>query len=48
MLVAKQYLMVPLVSLRKERTDSSFFQAVFTRVVIESSQLPAAESMSPR
>ena len=26
----------------------NFFQAVFTRVVIESSQPPAAESMSPR
>ena len=36
---------------REERTGSSslnFFQAVFTRVVVESSQLPAAESMSPR
>ena len=26
----------------------NFFQAVFTRVVVESSQPPAAESMSPR
>ena len=36
---------------REERTDSrslNFFQAVFTRVVVESSQPPAAESMSPR
>ena len=36
---------------RKERTGSrslNFFQAVFTRVVVESSQPPAAESMSPR
>ena len=35
----------------EERTGSSslnFFQAVFTRVVIESSQPSAAESMSPR
>ena len=35
----------------EERTGSSslnFFQAVFTRVVVESSQPPAAESMSPR
>ena len=34
-----------------ERTGFSslnFFQAVFTRVVVESSQPPAAESMSPR
>ena len=36
---------------REERTGSrslNFFQAVFIRVVIESSQPPAAESMSPR
>ena len=36
---------------REERTGFSslnFFQAVFTRVVVESSQPPAAESMSPR
>ena len=36
---------------REERTGSSssnFFQAVFTRVVVESSQPPAAESMSPK
>ena len=36
---------------REERTGSSslnFFQAVFTRVVVKSSQSPAAESMSPR
>ena len=36
---------------REERTGSSSlnsFQAVFTRVVIESSQPSAAESMSPR
>ena len=36
---------------REERTGSSslnLFQAVFTRVVVESSQPPAAESMSPR
>ena len=36
---------------REERTGVSslnFFQAVFTRVVVESSQPPAAESMSPR
>ena len=36
---------------REERTGFSslnFFQAVFTRVVIESSQPPAAESTSPR
>ena len=35
----------------EERTGSrslNFFQAVFTRVVVESSQPPAAESMSPR
>ena len=35
----------------EERTGSSslnFFQAVLTRVVVESSQPPAAESMSPR
>ena len=35
----------------EERTGSSFlnfFQAVFTHVVAESSQPPAAESMSPR
>ena len=35
---------------REERTGSrslNFFQAVFTRVVVESSQPPAAESMSP-
>ena len=35
----------------EERTGSrslNFFQAVFTRVLVESSQLPAAESMSPR
>ena len=35
----------------KDRTGSSslnFFQAVFTRVVVESSQPHAAESMSPR
>ena len=35
----------------KERTGSrslNFFQAVFTGVVVESSQPPAAESMSPR
>ena len=35
----------------EERTGSSslnFFQAVFTYVVVESSQPPAAESMSPR
>ena len=34
----------------EERTGSrslNFFQAVFTRVVVESSQPPAAESMSP-
>ena len=37
--------------LREERTGFSslnFFQAVFTLVVVESSQPPAAESMSPR
>ena len=36
---------------REERTGSrslNFFQAVFTLVVVESSQPPAAESMSPR
>ena len=36
---------------REERTGISslnFFQAVFTHVVVESSQPPAAESMSPR
>ena len=36
---------------REERTDSrslNFFQAVFTRVMVESSQPFAAESMSPR
>ena len=36
---------------RVERSGSSslsFFQAVFTHVVVESSQPPAAESMSPR
>ena len=36
---------------REERTGSrslKFFQAVFTRVVVESSQPPAAESMSPK
>ena len=36
---------------REERTGSkslNFFQVVFTRVVVESSQPPAAESMSPR
>ena len=36
---------------REERTGSrslNFFQAVFTRVVVQSSQPPAAESMSPR
>ena len=36
---------------REERTGSrslNFFQAVFTPVVVESSQPPAAESMSPR
>ena len=36
---------------QEERADSSslnFFQAVFTRVVIESSQPSAAENMSPR
>ena len=36
---------------REERTGSrslNFFQAVFTRVVVESSQPPAAESMSPK
>ena len=36
---------------REERTGSrslNFFQAVFTRVVVGSSQPPAAESMSPR
>ena len=36
---------------REERTGISslnFFQAVFTRVVVESSKPPAAESMSPR
>ena len=36
---------------REERTGFSslnFFQAAFTRVVVESSQPPAAESMSPR
>ena len=35
---------------REERTGSrflNFFQVVFTRVVVESSQPPAAESMSP-
>ena len=35
----------------EERTGSrslNFFQAVFTCVVVESSQPPAAESMSPR
>ena len=35
----------------EERTGSrslNFFQAVFTHVVVESSQPPAAESMSPR
>ena len=38
-------------SWREERTGISslnFFQAVFTHVVVESSQPPAAESMSPR
>ena len=36
---------------REERTGNNslnFFQAVFTRVVVESSQPSAAESMSPR
>ena len=36
---------------QEERTDRSslnFFQVVFTRVVVESAQPPAAESMSPR
>ena len=36
---------------REERTGSSslnYFQAIFTRVVVESSQPHAAESMSPR
>ena len=36
---------------REDRTGSrslNFFQAVFTRVVVESSQPPAAKSMSPR
>ena len=36
---------------REERTGFSslnFFQAVFTRIVAESSQPPAAESISPR
>ena len=36
---------------REERTDSrslNFFQVVFKRVVVESSQPPAAESISPR
>ena len=36
---------------REERTGSrslNFFQAVFTRVVVESSKPPAAESMSPK
>ena len=36
---------------REERTGFSslnFFQTVFTRVVVENSQPPAAESMSPR
>ena len=36
---------------REKRTGSrslNFFQAVFTRVVFESSQPPAAESMSPK
>ena len=36
---------------REERTGSrslNFFQAVFTHVVVESSQPPAAERMSPR
>ena len=36
---------------REERTGSrslNFFQVVFTRVVVESSQPPAAESMSPK
>ena len=36
---------------REERTGSrslNFFQAVFTRVMVESSQPPAAESMSPK
>ena len=36
---------------REERTGSrslNFFQVVFTRVVVESSQPSAAESMSPR
>ena len=36
---------------REERSGFSslnYFQAVFTRVVVESSQPPAAESMSPR
>ena len=35
----------------EERTGSrslNFSQAVFTRVVVESSQPPAAESLSPR
>ena len=35
----------------EERTGSrslNFFLAVFTRVVVDSSQPPAAESMSPR
>ena len=37
--------------LREEKTGSSslnFFQVVFMHVVVESSQPPAAESMSPR
>ena len=36
---------------QEERTGSSslnFFQVVFTRVMVESSQPPAAESISPR
>ena len=36
---------------REDRTGSrslNFFQAVFTRVMVESSQPPAAESMSPK
>ena len=33
---------------RPGSSSLSFFQAVFTHVVVESSQPPAAESMSPR
>ena len=33
---------------RTGRRSLNFFQAVFTRVVVESSQPPAAESMSPK